>query len=754
LLFRYVKNRAHSPRTFKRAAKKATIYAFLLALPWGSLAVLYLGSLSQSKELLLATLGIGMAACGTVLLSAIPSAAFSYMSVILLPGALTYFLAGQKDYLLLGTLAVSYWGCLAVLIAKIGRDNREREESELALAERNTQLQLASKSARVGSFSVDFSTSLVKLTPGCAAIYGLPEDTVETSCEDLRKLVHPEDLPRLEALRDQAFLGQEREFIAQSRIVRADDGDVRWLELRSLIFYHPTGKPSQLIGVNIDITERKQTEAALQASEAKFAGILAIAGDAIVSIDTSQRITLFNEAAQRLFGYSRSEMLGQPIDVLIPARFHPRHAQRIAHFAAGPDIARRMAERQEVVGRRKNGDEFPTEASISKLKIGGEWVYTSVLRDITERKRAEERQRVLVAELDHRVKNVLANVSAVVSHTRQDSASVADFAEALDGRIRSLATTQELLSSGRWHGISLSELVRRELAPYATRHNTEINGPEVVLRAEAGQAMAMVIHELTTNATKYGALSTNKGRVSIRWKLRMNGQERPSLVLEWQEISGPPVVATGIASYGTSTICDLIPYEFGGTVDFVMAPDGVRCRLELPADWISNDAQPVSTSIAHANGYQEIDALKQTAPNSRGAKSYRYETKETSARLRVRRHKARAFVKPSPERPETDLALLARVLKAPSSEYREHLESALRAVDTHIVQGEHRLLQHYMLMEKLKDRCDYISAHQLQLNLEMGLRLMRSTRARLLKEWEQDRSLRASEGCEVSDSPA
>jgi two-component sensor histidine kinase len=137
-------------------------------------------------------------------------------------------------------------------------------------------------------------------------------------------------------------------------------------------------------------------------------------------------------------------------------------------------------------------------------------------------------------------------------------------------------------------GISLANLVQRELAPYANSNNTEINGPEVMLRAEAGQAMAMVLHELATNAAKYGGLSTKQGRVLIRWDRRLNGSPHPDLVLEWQEIGGPLIIAPGNPSFGMSTIRDMIPYEFGGTVDLVFAAEGVRCRMKLPADWLSD----------------------------------------------------------------------------------------------------------------------------------------------------------------------
>jgi len=163
-----------------------------------------------------------------------------------------------------------------------------------------------------------------------------------------------------------------------------------------------------------------------------------------------------------------------------------------------------------------------------------------------------------------------------------------------------MARTHELLSATQWQGISVLELVRRELAPYATRGNTDISGPDVILRAEAGQALGMVLHELATNAAKYGSLSKQNGRVSIAWQQLLNGHPRSRLILLWSEAGGPSVVAPQHSGFGMSTIRDLIPYEFGGTVDLVFAASGVRCRLEIPADWLIAKAEPPSKAPAHA----------------------------------------------------------------------------------------------------------------------------------------------------------
>jgi two-component sensor histidine kinase len=195
------------------------------------------------------------------------------------------------------------------------------------------------------------------------------------------------------------------------------------------------------------------------------------------------------------------------------------------------------------------------------------------------RRRAEEHQRSLNAELDHRIKNLLATVSAIINRTHEGSRSLADFVAALDGRIRAMAATHELLSLSHWHGVSLA--VRRELEPYFA-DNIEVGGPSVTLKAEAAQILAMVLHELVTNAAKYGALSTRSGRASIRWFLTLNGNVRDRLTIEWQERGGPLVRASSQSGYGMSVIRELIPYEFGGTVDYKLTPEGVRCQLNIP----------------------------------------------------------------------------------------------------------------------------------------------------------------------------
>jgi len=267
---------------------------------------------------------------------------------------------------------------------------------------------------------------------------------------------------------------------------------------------------------------------------------------------------------------------------------HPEDVRRLVEL-------RRAAFRQRLV-------EYGADYRI--IRPGGElrWIdarcfvsYTSDGRpqrvvgvniDVTERKRAEQQQRAMNAELDHRVKNVLATISAIIVQTQETSSSHADFVTALDGRIRSLARTHELLSQSNWRGVPLAELVRRELAPFGARC-AGFEGPDVVLKAESTQAVAIVLHELTTNAAKFGAFSSRGGSVRVRWRWRANGSAC-RLAIDWQETGGPAPVPAPRPGYGMHVVRELIPFELGGAVDLTFAPAGLTCRLEIPADWVAS----------------------------------------------------------------------------------------------------------------------------------------------------------------------
>jgi PAS domain S-box-containing protein len=222
------------------------------------------------------------------------------------------------------------------------------------------------------------------------------------------------------------------------------------------------------------------------------------------------------------------------------------------------------------------------ETSRAEFDAGGRVVRVKGLtRDITRRKQNEERQDLLSAELDHRVKNVLARVAAVVRHTRQRSGTTDEFVNALDGRIQSIAAAHSLLSQSRWSGVSLTDVIRHQLAPYTTDANTMIAGQDVMLTPAQTQAVAMVIHELVTNAAKHGALSSPNGRVLVSWE--RNGADATAiLMITWRELGSPPIAAPVQSGYGSSLIRDLIPHELGGTVDLVFASDGACCKIEIP----------------------------------------------------------------------------------------------------------------------------------------------------------------------------
>jgi PAS domain S-box-containing protein len=333
--------------------------------------------------------------------------------------------------------------------------------------------------------------------------------------------------------------------------------------------------------------ERRQNEMALQEGERTLRELFDAALDAVIAMTADGRIVAWNKQAEKSFGWRSDEAVGRKlVSLIIPPDLRDAHKKGLERYlltGEGPVINRRV----EVRALHKEGKEFPVELAVVPLKHGSELTFYAFIHDITERKRAEGRQELLIAELDHRVKNALACVAAVAERTLVGNDSMDEFLAVLNGRIQSMANAHGLLSRNHWQGVGLADLVRDELAPCVGGGNTTVVGPNVGLIAEATQPVAMVLHELVTNAAKYGALSTPNGRVSVRWDQLSNPNGLDQLVLEWNETGGPPVVVSTRAGYGTSVIRDLIPYELGGTVDLSFASGGVRCRIEIPSRWFS-----------------------------------------------------------------------------------------------------------------------------------------------------------------------
>jgi len=320
--------------------------------------------------------------------------------------------------------------------------------------------------------------------------------------------------------------------------------------------------------------------AVISKSEKRMRAIVNTVVDGIITIDDRGTIESLNPAAARVFCYSPEELVGRNVKTLVPD-FYGGEGDRGLHDYVRTGQSEKNRFWREVMGTRKDGSTVPVELAVSDMQVLGKRMFTGVVRDITERKRAEEHQELLIAELDHRVKNVLAQVIVVATSTGQASRSINDFVRALDGRIQSMAAAHTLLSRSGWQNVGLDVLVRNQLAAYMTDANITISGPAVMLASTEIQAVARVLHELATNAAKYGALSSADGRVSLSWDHRSNGNAK-QLILLWRELDGPPVPSNVQPSYGTNLIRNLIPHELGGTVELLFAKAGVSCRIEIP----------------------------------------------------------------------------------------------------------------------------------------------------------------------------
>jgi PAS domain S-box-containing protein len=399
---------------------------------------------------------------------------------------------------------------------------------------------------------------------------------------DWRQSMHPDDVGHVMAEMG-AGLEQQKPVAVTGRYRNAE-GEYRMLETRANPRFGADGTFLGLTGVNTDITDRERAEKALRDSEERFRLVVEASPAGMIMTDGGGRILMVNALCEKLFGYDRDELLSREIEVLVPPsikRHHP--ALRAGHVKQRTS---RLTKR-EVMGRRKDGRDIPLEIGVNPILTSDGVRIIATVADIAERKRAESQRELLLAELNHRVKNTLAVVQGLAHQTFRNTDEPAR--RAFEGRLQALAGAHDLLTRSHWESTSLAQLAADALQTGGQAgQRLTADGPAVLLSPRAALTIALALHELFTNALKYGALCSEAGSVSFRWKQLA---DQGKLVMEWRERGGPPVVPPAHKGFGSLLLERTLAHDLGGRVELSFDPAGVACVIEMPMSDQSGPAQ-------------------------------------------------------------------------------------------------------------------------------------------------------------------
>ena len=304
-----------------------------------------------------------------------------------------------------------------------------------------------------------------------------------------------------------------------------------------------------------------------------LAAIVKSSDDAIISKDLDGIIATWNRGAEQIFGYLAEEVIGKPVTILIPPDRYDEEPTILERLRRGERV-----DSYETIRRRKDGTLINIALTVSPVRNDdGKIIGASkIARNITERKKSEAYIATLAREAEHRVKNVLATVQATVNLSHSDTA--AGLKRVIEGRIRALANAHRLFAETRWTGAELHRLIGQELAPYCEGNGrARIDGPGLMLEPNAAQAIAMILHELTTNAVKYGALSTADGYVEVKWSEVTDGRT----TLRWIEAKGPAVNRPSRQGFGSRMMKGLVTGQLKGEIHFKWRPQGLSCEITM-----------------------------------------------------------------------------------------------------------------------------------------------------------------------------
>ncbi|WP_230532469.1 sensor histidine kinase [Microvirga roseola] len=309
------------------------------------------------------------------------------------------------------------------------------------------------------------------------------------------------------------------------------------------------------------------------------------AADSIFVMDTRGRTVFANPAAERTFGWPREELLGKVLHDIVHHHYPDGRPFPMSECPLGQVFkARKILDKHEDVFFHREGTPIHVACSNAPVMWNGEMIGAVLIAvDITERKRGEERQRLLTNELNHRVKNTLTTVQAIVSQTLRSKASTREAQAAIEQRLKALARAHDVLTREHWEGARPHDIVAQAIEPFAGGDESRFHfcGPEVRLLPGTALAIAMALQELATNAVKYGALSCSHGRVHLTWSVSGSAGER-RFNLQWEEKDGPPVKTPSSRGFGTRLIERSLAQDLDGKVKVAFAETGVVCTVDAP----------------------------------------------------------------------------------------------------------------------------------------------------------------------------
>ena len=480
-----------------------------------------------------------------------------------------------------------------------------RNRAEQTLRQSEANLARAQEIAKIGNWHWDIAANKISWSDQYYHIVGLDKEEFAANYETSVNLIHPDDLEFFKKTTARV-LKEKTSWSIEYRIIRPDN-DIRVIHERGEVSVDADGNAVSLFGTVQDITERKEVEENLWQSQ--FA--VEHSSNPIYWVRKDGGIIYANEAAYRSLGYTRDELLSMTVTQIDPE--FPEESWS-AHWQ---DMTRNKRSTFESLHRRKDGCVFPVLITTSYLEYKSQEFIFAYVTDITERKRAEEAliaraetERLLLQELDHRVRNNLASLISLIDLSRSAAESVEAFAQSIKDRVQIIASVHSALSHSKWNAIELRSLLNTLMDTGDDAH-IKFDGPAVIIPPDQTMAVGLIIHELATNSRKYGALSSPNGSVEVGWEEQLLESGARQVHIHWRETGGPPIETEPKPGTGMSLISGLVKSELHGQVDFrfpshgadhtiaITLTKGSTAQFEVMADVTRVDVMSFKKGVTH-----------------------------------------------------------------------------------------------------------------------------------------------------------